>query len=172
MKRLSSLALIVVSVTASSAFAQKKVDPLPSFKKLVAACQAQINDWPRDTVRPFKDQWVRNFLEVGTISHDVKRTDSLVSPYTAYIKVETISHSIRRPSEDEARAAGKQDGSTSRGIDIIRYAFQDSKWTLVDGSVQREMRLPGETDFKDPVGVVKLDASDISNNPRWSRCVL
>lgn len=171
MTRISSLAFITLAITALPAFAQKKIDPLPSFKKLAIACQAQARSWPPDTVRLVKDQWVRNFLEVGSISHDVKRTDSLISPFTAYIKVESVSHSIRRATEDEARAAGKQDGSTYRRTDVLHYAFQDSKWKLVNGSTQGEMRLPGEADFKDPVGVVKLDASDISNNPRWAGCV-
>lgn len=171
MKRITSLALIALAINATTAFAQKNVDPLPSFKKLVAACQAQVRSWSPDTVRLVKEQWVRNFLEVGSISHDVKRTDSLISPFTAHIKVESVTHSVRRASEDEVRAAGKQDGATYRQTDVLHYSFQDSKWKLVNGSTQGEMRLPGEADFTDPLGVVKLAASDISNNPRWARCV-
>lgn len=167
------LALIALAALPIAAHSQKKpVDPLALFKKVVTACEAQANEWPRDNVRQLKNgEWVHNFMEVTSFAHDVKRTDSLVSPFTAYIKLETVEHTARRKTEDEARAADKQDATVIRGTDEIRYAFQDSKWKLVDGSTKREMKMAGQTTFSDPVGVVQLKADSFTDNPRWARCV-
>lgn len=167
------LILITAAMLPLGAHSQKKpVDPLSSFKKVVAACEAQVNEWPRDNVRQLKNgEWARNFLEVTSVVHDVKRTDSLVSPFTAYIKLETVEHVARRKTEDEARMAEKPGATVIRGTDEIRYAFQDSKWKLMDGSTKRDMKLVGQTSFNDPVGAVQLSAESIADNPRWKHCV-
>jgi hypothetical protein len=167
------LALIAAALLPLEAPSQMKpVDPLASFKKVVAACEAQANEWPPDTVRQLKNgEWSRNFLEITSVTHDVRRTDSLVSPFTAYIRLETLEHIARRKTEDDARVADKQEATAIRGTDEIRYAFQDSKWKLMNGTTRREMKFAEQTSFNDPLGAVELSADSFTGNARWTRCV-
>lgn len=168
----NSIAIAILTMTPFLVHAQKPQDPLASFKKIVAACEAQLKKEPPTAIKQLKNgTWARNFWELGSISHDVKRSDSLVSPFTAYIRVEGLEQIAKRDTEDEARAADKQDTTAIRGVDELRYAFQDSKWKLIGGSTQRAMRLRGESDFKDPLGKVDVTADALESNPRWARCI-
>ncbi|WP_324622710.1 hypothetical protein [Delftia lacustris] len=171
-KRSFAALALVLSLAVPGAFAQKSADPLTSFKKVVAACEAHVRALPPESAKQLKTgEWAHNFHEITSIAHDVKRTDSLVSPFTAYIRVESLSYVVRKPSEDEARAVSKQERSISRGIQELRYAFQDSKLKLMNGTSRHEFKLAGQTSFSDHLGEVEVSAGEIASNSRWSGCL-
>jgi hypothetical protein len=164
---------VLATLMAAAAHAQKSADPLPSFQKLAAACEAHLNQVPRDRMRQLKGgDWAHNMDEPPVVKYDVKRTDSLVSPFAAYIKVEQLSYSVRRKTEDEARAAGKDEATAHQISDELRYAFQDGKWKLVGGSTSAKMKMVGQRLFTDPLGhAVELTPEDLAARPKWSGCL-
>lgn len=147
------------------------VDPLQEFKKVVAACEHSVNSLPRESSRPLSNgQWAHNINEPSSLSYDVKKTDSLVSPFTAYIKVASVSRTARQGSEEAARTVGTEGRTINRGLDELRYAFQESRWKLVGASSKRESKRPGETDFVDPVGTVELKPESVLSAPWLAGC--
>ena len=73
--------------------------------------------------------FVRTIILPKSTSFDVKKTDSLVFPYTAFIKLSFLEQASVGPNQDAL-------ASTSTGVVStlnhwkIDYALQDGKWVL------------------------------------------
>lgn len=165
-------ALLLVSCCTGAVAQSAPADPLKGMKALAAACQQQFDQRPRDSVRQLSDgTWARNVRGDARVTYDVKKTDSLVSPYTAYIKIETTQVTTRGQTEEEARAADSSTGTVSRGTDELRFAFQDANWTLKGGRSNREFKRPGDPVFSNPMGAVELGPDAVASTPALSHCI-
>jgi hypothetical protein len=90
---------------------------------------------------PQEDTWVFTYATAApTYSFDVKRTDSLVSPYEGVITftITTYSSAVARKSEAEALAEINfgQGHSTEH---THRYVWQNGKWVVVQRQVYRDI---------------------------------
>jgi hypothetical protein len=105
-----------------------KVDPLGRFKVIAEKCKNAFG--ASDNIAPSKTGgFVRTQITPGSISFDVKKTESLVSPYSAYIDLNFTEKAIATTSEEAARA---WDGGVLVTLQHWRllYAMQDGKWKL------------------------------------------
>jgi hypothetical protein len=105
-----------------------ELSPLDSFKPIAEKCHGAIID--SDNVVPGKvDGFVRTAITPGPKSFDVKKTDSLVSPYVAYIDLNFVEKAIAAPTEEAARAWSGVAVVTVQHWHLV-YAMQDGKWRL------------------------------------------
>jgi len=102
------------------------LSPLESFKLIAEKCQDSIAY--SDSIFPGKaGGFVRTEITPGAKSFDVKKTDSLVSPYVAYIDLHFVKNAIATPTEEAARSW------TGTAVVVMEhwrvvYALQDGKW--------------------------------------------
>jgi hypothetical protein len=128
-------------------------DPLGSFKGMSDRCRAALVD--SDRVLPgLAGGFVRTVISTGQMSYDVTKTDSLVSPYAAFIKLSFLEQVSTGPTE-----AALRDPSTST-VSIVNhwklmYALQDGKWKFQQALYSPEMpalniveKLPAQQDVK------------------------
>ena len=116
-------------------------DPLGSFKAIADKCHAAILE--SDKVWPGKNGgFGRTAITPGPKTFDVKKTDSLVSPYVGFINLNFVNKSMAAPTEEAVRTwAGG--GVTTVNHWRLVYALQDGKWKLQDELWSYE--LPGVT---------------------------
>lgn len=118
------LLVSLLSVSASS-------DPLADFKTLVAKCQQSLDMQPATEIRPISPngKWVKRLRQPSTVSFDVKRTDSLVSPLMGTIEIETTFYS--GTADDQPSAIALQViPNTGTGAEVsrsIRFFYREEK---------------------------------------------
>lgn len=125
------LALLLCSLlTACGKPASPAVDPLVSFKLIADRCFAAFiaSD---TTVAALNGKFIRKTITPGETNFDVKKTDSLVSPYTSYIDISFIDQSMVASTPE---AASTWEGGSLITIAHWRlvYAMQDGAWKLQD----------------------------------------
>lgn len=133
--------------------ASAEKDPLASFKVMSDRCRGALVD--SDRVLPgLTGGFVRTVVSTGQMSYDVTKTDSLVSPYAAYIKLSFLEQASTGATE-----AAMRDPSTST-VSIVNhwklmYALQDGKWKFQRALYSFEMpalniaeKLPAQHDVK------------------------
>lgn len=111
------LVLLIAATAAASAFGVDKKagevkkelqksrevvsGPLPDFKKIVSQCTRAYEERPAVYFSESHKKWAKRLSEVA-ISFDVKKTDSLVSPYAAYMEV--TEKLMTKTADDEVSA--------------------------------------------------------------------
>jgi hypothetical protein len=127
-----ALACLVIATEAAS-------EPLAEMKLLVQSCE----QWHNNERAPFevallpgtgKPEWVKRQYSPTIIQYDVRKTDSLVSPFSAYIDLSNEVKAGRGATEDEARALDVSGAKAIRTARRIRFAYQESKWVLTGGN--------------------------------------
>jgi hypothetical protein len=151
--KLFASALLTASVMAvSSAHA----DALGDFKTIAANCRKVLDARPRTEVVYIEitKQWVRRLRAPVTIRIDVKKTDSLTSPYTGKIEIEELTNAER--GVDEQSAAATQPSLVTKGalqqVNKINFVFREDsgEWEAIDGSIERRTRIADGGDFGAP----------------------
>lgn len=133
--------------------ASAEKDPVGSFKVISDRCRGALVD--SDRVLPGRTGgFVRAVISTGQMSYDVTKTDSLVSPYAAYIKLSFLEQAGTGPTE-----AALRDPSTLT-VSIVNhwklmYALQDGTWKFQQALYSSEMpalniaeQLPAQQDVK------------------------
>ena len=128
-------------------------DPLESFKVTSDRCRGALVD--SDRVLPgLTGGFVRTVISSGQTSYDVTKTDSLVSPYAAYIKLSFLEQAGTGPTEAALRDPSTLTVSTVNHWKLI-YALQDGKWKFQQALYSFEMpavniaqQLPAQQDVK------------------------
>ena len=127
---LATILTLAITACSKTPSAISPPDPLDSFKAIVEKCHAAIVE--SDKIRPGKTGgFVRTAITPGPKSFDVKKTDSLVSPYLAYIDLNFIDQSVAAPTEEAARAWAGGSVSIVKHWRLV-YAMQGGKWKLQD----------------------------------------
>lgn len=103
----------------SAAPTPHSVDPLKSFESLIPAFFKAGNELAKK--RKEVDSYPYVFwLDEKDAKFDVKKTDSLVSPYVAVL--ETLATASEYPTQLKRHSV------------TLRFAFQKDRWTLRDGT--------------------------------------
>src|SRR3990167_9286532 len=99
MKNAFAIGLLVFTATAMA-------EPLAEFQTIVARCKEAHAARPsvRVAYSEARKEWFKTVTRVDGISYDVRKSDSLVSPFTAYIEVTEVMDGDKAPTEDAAKA--------------------------------------------------------------------
>jgi hypothetical protein len=118
-------------------------DPLADFQKIVTNCRQAYDSRPNTEVAfsPSAKVWIKRVRTPAEISYDVKKTDSLVSPYAAFILV--IDGSASLHAQDQASAAVLEP-SLADGLFVARtklnFAYTDKKWVLAEATMGSNLK--------------------------------
>ena len=169
MNAISPASVMIVSLLPSVCAAS---DPLQDFEQLVSTCQAgHLAPTSRVTLQS-EGKWLKRIEHPVSVKYDVKKTDSLVSPLTAYIESTTIGVGQRADSEEEAKTLTPSlDGLVSQFVLRINYAYRAGKWTLVDGVGTLTWRNRPSDGFRDPGRVTQSATSLLKLGAPWSACI-
>lgn len=164
--------LVVLTLVATTTYAE----PLAHFKELVKQCSTAFDaQLPSEVfLNPKTGKWVKRLNGRAQLSYDVKRTDSLVSPYSAHI---SISQAITgKPASDEKSAQdlalSLNDANTFLTVTRLNFRFAevDGQWTLIDGFSTVDFKSKPGSDFdRQPTKVALskqslIDSKDVISN--------
>lgn len=121
----------------------KGVDPLGDFQAIVGRCQSALAN--PDPVRLLKmdqgSKWLKVVTSPYAISYDVRKTDSLVSPYGALIDLSFQKTLVTRDSEESARTAPIESPVPGDILEknrfLLKYSYLNQTWQLT--SVQQAL---------------------------------
>ena len=129
--RFLTLIFVLLSGAASA-------EPLPEFEALVAQCRASFDARPAVEVARVDtmNTWVKRAWAKTNIVYDVRKTDSLVTPFTAYIETTEIVVTKKAADEDGAKALElSPDDRPAKFVKITNFAYQERKWVATGGSI-------------------------------------
>lgn len=130
----SSLALSLIGITtpAWAGFEQTDQDVVAAFKKYIADYMASYGSDKRELVAHLGGGWVNEqFQPAGEPSIDVRRTDSLISPFAGTCEFTLVrSRTDFHSSESDAKSDGSFDHTDSTKH-RHSYAYQDGHWVPV-----------------------------------------
>lgn len=142
-------AVIFSALCASGSFA---AEPLADFETIVRNCQTAFDAKPASTVAFMEkqQQWVKRVSAPAKVAYDVRKTESLVSPFTAYLEVTQLLSSKLAP--DEATATALEVSFNERAILSMKrlnfaYRSKDAAWDLVDGLETSRMKMSANEPF-------------------------
>ncbi|HVA46102.1 MAG TPA: DUF4339 domain-containing protein [Pirellulales bacterium] len=110
----AALALIAIPVIVFFAIAEK---PEVAFKRLI---KPKVDKIQEQTIKAGSVQY-----RVGAMSYDIKKTDSLVSPYLAVLRFILGMTNSNNPDDHFRNSGGHME---------VNYAFQDGSWKLVNAT--------------------------------------
>jgi len=147
--------LFLATFLAQAAFA---AEPLADFEAIVRNCQAAFDAKPASSVA-FVDKlqrWIKRVSAPASVAYDVRKTESLVSPFTAYLEVTQLLSSKGAPDETAANAMEVSLNETAM-LSIKRLSFayrsKDASWELVDGLETTRMRMSANQPFDKGISV-------------------
>lgn len=135
-------------------------EPLTDFQRVVTACKAAYAERPTTEVAHVAsiNQWVKRNYATPRFSFDVQKTNSLVSPFVAYLHIADAVAILR--AGDEAAAAdlnpqlgGREADSTTTALE---YAYQNQVWVFQEGTRTTKFGIPGSTPIKIAINPKRL----------------
>jgi|CXWL01.1.fsa_nt_gi hypothetical protein len=152
--------MLVLATAAGLAYGE----PLADFESITKKCrQAFDTRHPIEVVYVARSKaWVKRVYGPTRVAYDVRKTDSLVSPFLGYIEIVELIAVDR--AADEATATALQpslDNKVSRLTQRLNFAYRDSLWTLVDGTMGMEYKSEPDGRFSPPDTTVRLTKESI-----------
>jgi hypothetical protein len=128
-----NLAFSVALLAASTLAGAQDAAALKGFESLVRECKASFDSQALDDViyNERVKAWVHRVFGKADVTYDVRRSDSLVSPYTAKIVIRQQSKADRAESEESAKALHPQLDKGSDTTETLEYGFVKGAWRLV-----------------------------------------
>lgn len=125
------LVILILGATALPASAQSDADVVKSFKAYVADYVASYKTNRREHVVETSGGWSRQYFEVDPeFSIDVRKTDSLISPYLGVAEFLLTMHYT---AFHKTQAESEADHSFVQSMSMKHrhtYAYQDGAWAL------------------------------------------
>ena len=120
----------LVSQTVASQ--ENSSDPVAQLKTLIQERETYISNggvWNNRSIG-----WARVSAKVADVQYDVRKTDSLVSPYTGIATFNVIMSSDFFATESEARGTDTGNAKDSSKPSSLKcrytYAYQEGKWVV------------------------------------------
>jgi hypothetical protein len=124
-------ALFMIIPAAAVLSQQSDADIVASFKKHLTDYVASYKTNRRDEIRETSGGWCRNYYDIDeNYSVDLRKTDSLISPYVGTANFAFIMHST---SFHKTKAEAEADNNFIRSQPLKHrhsYAYQDGAWVL------------------------------------------
>lgn len=132
-------------------FCARAQEPLQSFRAIVEQCNSAFKTEEKTTVRfnPRTGQWSKLMVIPGEVVYDVRKTDSLVSPFTAVMNIGYFHVVFTSADEALARDAdlSTQQTATSRHESKITFAMQDGAWIPKVWTERSSLKIAGSDSF-------------------------
>ncbi|MCK9215899.1 MAG: hypothetical protein M0P52_15865 [Rhodoferax sp.] len=156
--------LLTVMAFTPSVVAQKnkkmeaaQTDPLRDFELIVNHCVAWNKQFEADRVA-FNERtkkWGKQVNSPAKISYDVKRTDSLVSPFSAIMSIQNVAFVENAETEDEIKVKSiAPDTSNAMASTFnLNFAMQNGKWVTTGGTSSRTLRINGKWERADKISL-------------------
>lgn len=166
------LAVLVASASVSaSARSVSEADALATFKQIVEKCSAvfRVTD---PTVSAMPDgRWRKVSRSDVHTSFDVKKTDSLVSPFAGTVEVTYLTLAATAQSKDEAEAVLLDpQGPAMKVADVYNFAFRDGNWVGLSVDESRELRTRSGGRFES-LSTMRKDASRVGPQSLDGQCL-
>ena len=147
---------------------------LNTFESVVAGCRpAYSAPLPKVFFQPSIKKWVKRIDYPGNFKYDVRKTDSLVSPITAYIEASTLGATVFVDTEEQASGATPGlGGKVSRSTTRYNYAYRNNTWVFVNAAEIMEWRDSENQSFREPMSFPRTKASLIKDALPWSVCIV
>lgn len=84
-----------------------------------------------------KGEWIRTVWSIKDVKFDVHKTESLVSPFVAYVTFQVVAYLGTYKTEEDARASmNPREAKPSELISLVRleYAYQGATWRVISGA--------------------------------------
>lgn len=111
---------------------KNNTDPVASFKNTISERQSYISK--KNVVWKVDKGWSRGNTKVTAVNYDVKKTDSLVSPYSAVVVFDIVTVSAIFSTEAEAKnnqyINGDKNSEPFKSKCRETYSFQEEKWIV------------------------------------------
>ena len=149
MKFLLAIALLV-SLHAHAA------DPLVDFEQLIKKSSTVMDGRSTVYFAPAIKKWSRRFESVRNVKYDVRKTDSLVSPFVGEVHFLAITLRTKLfELKSEAETAIEHDPSAPPLMQDVklRYAWRTDRWEFTGGQQIRWFPKKGETDMKRTIDI-------------------
>ena len=174
-KKLTLRALSLSPLATATAICWAQAEPLQSFEAIVGACRESLSQTTTE-IRDLKNigKWAKVVIKPeGNVEYDVKRTDSLVSPYAGVIMFTTLSVADRADSSEEAQrlVLSFDTGRVSRERTVLRFAYQSGAWVPQEGSQTYEFRRSVAESFGPPTSIRLLKEEYTKQWSQASRCL-
>lgn len=109
-------------------------DPLRSFKVVVSSCRVALSRIEPERVWLASDKWMKTVKSPAQLLFDVKHTESLVAPFSAFIDIKEQMSILSRDTEAEVRGANVNEPRPgdvmSYNRAVIAFAFVDEHWQV------------------------------------------
>lgn len=130
---------------APNALEEKVVDPLLSFKDVVSRTQRALTALTHVWNDPGTGAWKKSRFDMDNLDYDVKKSDSLVSPYEATMSFEMLHNvSGEVSAEEQAEAIPTLERSVKPPTDFWRvsYVFQGENWAIKSMENRTHIKVP------------------------------
>jgi len=126
---------------------------LKTFEEIVRNCEAGFGDAVNVFHQQRLSRWLKREIVEPKIAFDVKRSDSLVSPFTATLNASYRVLSGGAPTKEEADTLRLDNsGSVETRAEVLRYAYQGGVWKTV--SARSESRYRSSTGATSPTPTI------------------
>lgn len=118
-------------------------DPLADFEVVVNRCKGAFDARPLSDVvnMPSMNLWIKRVYGPSKVVYDVRKTDSLVSPFVAKIEISEVVASGRTKDEEQTKALDiSLEKEGNRFHTQVNFTYQKGVWEVVDG---KESMQPG-----------------------------
>lgn len=150
-------------------------DPVASMEKIVAACELAYGKQPAQQVALMSEgsKWIKFVHAPAKITYDVKKSDSLVSPYVGVIEITTLSTSGKFATEEEANQKEVTGGDERRNKDVFHYAYRagKGKWEFVSGYYKTDYNGPSYKTVVLPPMTGQYSTGDITDKSQRMSCL-
>lgn len=128
-----SLLMALSSATATASTAETTA--LESFKLIVENCEKQINSSKNLPIRKTENgSFVKSTLSNILIRYDVRKTDSIVTPFSGVVVVNyQVAGAIKETEEEANSAAPAPDSSISENF---LFSYQENKWKFATRTIE------------------------------------
>lgn len=133
-------------------------DPLPQFEAIVKKCQGAFDARGASEIAyvDVTKQWVRRVYSPAAIRYDVLRTESLVSPFSAFLEVTQLIALKSAVDEQAAKVLDVSiDDKPMRQVRRLNFAYREGAWQLVGGSSATDAMRDGMYPAREPLKVSK-----------------
>lgn len=130
-----------------------QADELADFQAFVKRCDAAYAARPSvETVySAAAKSWVKRVHAPAKITYDVKKTDSLVSPFAAYIETTEVSAAERAADEAAAKLLDVNlNGYIFRFTTTMTFAYREGRWTMTGARETSASRKTAGQPFGEP----------------------
>ena len=127
-----------------------QAEPLAEFDVVVARCQQAFSERPMTEVAYAQaaGSWVKRLYAPSSISFQVQKTNSSISPFVGRIEITEMAAARRGDDEETVRTLDvSMDENVLRTVRSIHFAYQGNGWVALGAKLVTEVKRDAAADF-------------------------